>query len=483
MRSAIPKDVKMSLKVMVNKEKTKVPFAEANSKSAEVILSFLMLPLGEIVRVFEEHYLDKKPVVGSLTPMYRHLTTLRSDYFWTDGGKNMLLNPSNSFMSGPVKHFRCGDMDCKKKSFRNVSIYYDSGTCDCGKPLNRAMGEIEPKPQAGGDGILVEGLHFLVTDDLQLAPYEPGSMMETLVYLGIVVTEGAEQLNVTLGYNEIVDLLKRSLLSKTPLTDVILCVINKNMGYVLEDILLDKIELESTSSKRMTVTALMQKSTNKLLFVKGREDFVDFILSFLTIPLGGVVSLLRGKTCFKGIDNLYKSTSNLIKDKHFITGDAKRRLQEPQLPPYYVSKNQIFSLSEQIVNSIYYYESITDSSDQTIGKGSWMRYKDPKGDQGCYVKPGMFKISDDLTFLKCFFSNSAILSKLKIPPSDVKEMEVQIGLKEGLSILKAALRSTTALADGLVKHITKASVASNSAQSDGLHNKTSNKRPKTKVSP
>lgn len=199
----LTKDVKVSLKVMMNKEKTKLLFAEAGVEFAEIVLSFLKLPLGEIVRVLKKHYGDKEPVIGSLNTLYAGLNNLDSSLFWTNGGKKMLLNPRSSYTNEPVKHFRCGDNDCKAKTSPNVSIYYDTGICDCGNRLNRAMGAVEPKTRTAGDGIFVEGLSFLVTDDLKLAPYKSGSVSQALVDLGIVVTKGAKLRNVTLGYNEV----------------------------------------------------------------------------------------------------------------------------------------------------------------------------------------------------------------------------------------------------------------------------------------
>ncbi|KAG6416978.1 hypothetical protein SASPL_124419 [Salvia splendens] len=48
------------------REKTKVLFAEAGSDFIDVLLCFLLLPLGTIMEVLEKHYGDKAPVVGSL---------------------------------------------------------------------------------------------------------------------------------------------------------------------------------------------------------------------------------------------------------------------------------------------------------------------------------------------------------------------------------------------------------------------------------
>ncbi|EYU34023.1 hypothetical protein MIMGU_mgv1a0195142mg, partial [Erythranthe guttata] len=67
------KDVSFSLKVMINKDKNKVLFALIDADFADVLLSFLTLPLGKIVKVLAKHYgeeEDRAPVVGSLTSLY-----------------------------------------------------------------------------------------------------------------------------------------------------------------------------------------------------------------------------------------------------------------------------------------------------------------------------------------------------------------------------------------------------------------------------
>ncbi|KAI3457339.1 hypothetical protein Pfo_014002 [Paulownia fortunei] len=467
------KEVKFSLKVMINKQKTKVLFAEADSDFADVLLSFLTLPLGKIVRVLEKHYGDKAPVIGSLTTLYNGLANLSSVHFWTEYGKQMLLDPRNSLEAEcrklklnvddtqPMKYFRCGDRDCKMKRSPYVSMYYDTRKCDCGKSLNKAMGISESKTQAadnGGDGVFSEeGMSFLITDDLQMAPNVPGSIIQTLINLGITGTDGAELRLVTLGFNEIMDLLKLSLLSKTPLTDFIFPR-RRRMNCLTGEDPLHQMEKESSSDseKMIIVKAMVQKSTNKLLFAQAEEDFVDFLFSLLIIPLGGVEYLLGSNTSLKNIHNLYKSIDNVIDDKYLRTPDTKTRLIKPDLPPKYLSKNQIFSLTEQMTPTIYYFESITGPQNCTVEKGSWMCFKDPKG-EGSYVKgPGTFIVTDDLTVTpSCMISSLSVLNRLKIPLSDVREMELQIGLEEALSILKASLTSPSALTNGLIKPILK----------------------------
>ncbi|KAK6134779.1 hypothetical protein DH2020_031449 [Rehmannia glutinosa] len=75
------KDVKFTLKVMINKQKSKVLFAEAGSDFVDVLLSFLTLPLGRIVMVLNDHYGDKTPAIGSLTTLYKGLSNLDDVHF------------------------------------------------------------------------------------------------------------------------------------------------------------------------------------------------------------------------------------------------------------------------------------------------------------------------------------------------------------------------------------------------------------------
>ncbi|KAK6134777.1 hypothetical protein DH2020_031447 [Rehmannia glutinosa] len=432
-------EVKFSLKVMVNKQKTKVLFAEADSDFADVLLSFLTLPLGTIVRIMYKHYGDKAPIIGSLTTLYNGLSNLDSVYFWTESGKQMLLNPRNS--SGtecrklklnvddtqPTKYFTCEDWNCGYPRYSNIGMYYGTALCACGKTLKREINVDE----------------FFQAND----------------------TLGAELMNVT-GFNEVMDLLKGSLSFLTPLTDIIL-----NKGQIDSaipchepGISFDNIEKESMSdAKKMTLKVMVQKSTNKLMFAQAEEDFVDFLFSLLTIPLGGVEALLGSNTSVKCIDNLHRSLANINDDKYLKTKYIETMLLKPKPPLGYVSKNQILPLTEEIAPFLYRCAGNFRDQDylSTLDKrGSFgpqvSCVKSPKG-EGNYVNGArMFMVTDDLTVTPlCMSSSLSILNGLEILLSDVKELKLHIGLEEALSILKASLTSTSALTIGLINPLLK----------------------------
>ncbi|KAL6546269.1 hypothetical protein OROMI_021990 [Orobanche minor] len=100
------KDVQFSLKVLINKQKTKVLYAKADSHFVDVLLSFLTLPLRTVVRILGKHYGNDEaqaPVIGSLNTMYNGLANLDSDHFCTESSKQMLLNPRKSFRNERCK--------------------------------------------------------------------------------------------------------------------------------------------------------------------------------------------------------------------------------------------------------------------------------------------------------------------------------------------------------------------------------------------
>ncbi|CAA0808592.1 Protein of unknown function (DUF674 [Striga hermonthica] len=268
---AATKDVQFTLKVMINKDKTKVLFAEADSDFTNVLLSFLALPLGKIAKILVEHYGDDTLAICSFTSLYNSLADLDVVHFHTESGKQMLLNPRSVFDkecrqlklnlsdSELTKYFTCGKSSSGEHNF---SMNYDTVICDCGKTMTR----------------------------------------ETELRSSETIEDGAEMRSVTFGYNEIIDFLKGMLVSKTPLTDIILGRTQNNSEEVQKikssGVFLPKTDeaAASNSEKMMTLKVVIQRSTRVFLFAQANGDFADFLFSLLTIPLGVALSLLGSST-------------------------------------------------------------------------------------------------------------------------------------------------------------------------------------------
>ncbi|KAH6780509.1 hypothetical protein C2S52_011746 [Perilla frutescens var. hirtella] len=461
-------DAPLSLKIMINKQKTKVLFAEADSDFADVLLSFLTLPLGKIARVLENHYGDKAPVFGSLSTLYKSLVNLDNARFVTEAAQMMLMNPWSSFEddcrnlkldisdSRPPKYYTCSDYWCDFLFSDNICMYYGSASCDCGKTLNKREIISDP-PAADGEGVFTKNTaSFIVYDNLRMVPYATG-FLQTLRNLGIRDAHGAELRIVNFGIGKVIELLKCCLLSETPLTDLILNNSqNSSCAARQSESLLSFHQIEKKeagNSKNITLKVTVQKSTKKLLFAQGEADFVELLFSFLTIPLGGVEFLLKNNTCLKNVDNLYRSLSDAIDDKYFKTPVTKNRLMNPKLPHGYTSKNQFLPLSEESAPTLYY-EGGKFYYNKQLESNVVSYFRSPKG-QGNFVKEeSTYMITDDLTVTPfCMTLGLNILDRLNIPLCDVGELEVPVGLEEALRILKASLTSTFALTNGLANHI------------------------------
>ncbi|XP_073153338.1 uncharacterized protein [Henckelia pumila] len=467
---ATARQVQFSLKVMMIKESNKVVYAEVDSDFADVLLSFLTLPRGTIVRLLIKHYGNQAPILGSLNSLYRGLSNLNSSHFGTEAGKLMLLNPRNA--SGiqcgrlklqiddtppPIQYYTCGCSATKTC----VSMYY-SVNCLC-QPQNSthatiARKDLEMDAQSGDKSVFTaQTASFLLTDDLQLLANSSASFFQILKLNGIEDTSVLEERTLIVGLKEVINLnpltcnlvnspaylimklLKRSLVSKTPITDVILCI-SSAAKYEPDHVSLQTQTINNNTSPNSknvkVIKILVQKSTSRVLLAQTWQDFIDFLFSLLTIPLGRVQHLLGKNThdCLGSISNLYRSISNSETFTYMKSWEAMKSLQEPQLPPYYLSSHQIFSLTEQttpplrrgddngklkLLVSTYWKATATDPAVKMV---------DPKG-QSSFVKgPKMFMVTDDLTVSSPpSTSIFSVLNQMKIPPSDVEEQELFIG--------------------------------------------------------
>ncbi|XP_057779828.1 uncharacterized protein LOC130998430 [Salvia miltiorrhiza] len=430
------KGVNFSLKLMKSKDERKVLFAEADHHFIDILLSFLTLPLGRIMEIFDGHFEgNETPSIGSLTSLYRSLGDLDEAYFVTEDAHKALLFPISSFEdeykmlkldftdSLPAKHFCC----CS--TLPSISMYYDDLTCKtCGNKMRKEEAE-KGSNAASRDGVFIKSKSsFIISTDLQIFANETG-VLPFITLLGITDVNEADLVSVSFGFEEIIDLLKTSLMSPTPLSDLFQGVTTKSSTATIS---LPEFDKEvNPKCRNLSLKLMVRKSTGELLYAHAKEDFVEFLFGLLTIPLG--------KTCFEAINNLYRSTAELDVE-YFKTSETKKRLMNPNLPHGCISPNQILPLAEESLPAEY-----TDN----LSLFSSVAF--PKG-QGVYlVRPTTYVVSDDLT-VRPYRTTSAIwtINKRKIPISDVEEMELQIGLKEALSILKASLTSTTALSDALL---------------------------------
>ncbi|XP_024626723.1 uncharacterized protein [Medicago truncatula] len=430
------------LRILVDKEKNKVVYAEAGKDFVDALFSFLTLPLGTIARFVAKDSNIEAVKFGSISSLYQSVSNLDQQYLSSLTCKEMLLQPRNSMEdycrqlklniddTERLQYFVCENWDCRRK----------------------------------------ENATFIISDDLCVMPNVFGASLNLLQKLGVETIDAIEEQAVDINKKEVVDLLKLSLISKTPLTDFFLrksqSVDNLNLRNNIEFLIGD---LPSDEDRQMSVKVTLRKTNEQILFVEAGDDFIDFVFSFLTFPLGGVLHMLQGFSSLSSIDNLYKSFSDLSPDIYLMSEGLKDKLCKPLIAPQFELKNPILPIGAAFLPVNYchtYYDytrmRYTDltkemvySNYNRIHEEKHVPFKvvDPKSSnaKSSYAKgPSMYMVTDDLCVSPMSsISTMSLLKRSKVPLSDLEERVIKIGVKEGLSILKASLTSASALTNGL----------------------------------
>ncbi|KAJ0751902.1 hypothetical protein HanPI659440_Chr09g0318101 [Helianthus annuus] len=195
----------------------------------------------------------------------------------------------------------------------------------------------------------------------------------------------------------------------------------------------DFIKKEISTSSKMVLEVCLQKSTGKLLFAEAKEDFVDFVFGFLSIPLGTVIgTLMNGASSISCMDNVFKSISNMSVGRYLKSQDIKNMLVKPHFGQEFSSKNQLFPIKgTQTTQSV---------------SGYSYQLKDPRLNSQLLRQCSMFFVTNDLVISP---SSSQLamktLEKFQVTLNDIEKYEISIGLEEGLRLLKASLGSSLTL--------------------------------------
>ncbi|KAJ7961312.1 DUF674 family protein [Quillaja saponaria] len=434
------------LRIFIDKEKNSVIFAEAGCEFVDILFSFMTIPLGTITRLVSNASHSQPLKIGSLSTLYEGVSNLDEKHFSTTTCKSMLLQPRNSLAAHcrklklnidetePTKYFGC-EGTCRLISvFRNTS-------CRCGKLMNH---EKYPSSSVGsvvvneGEAFVKESATFIISDSLDVMSNTPGAIIMVLSNLGIQDMNAVEERTVNIDMKKILELLKCSLVSKATLTDVIL---RNNQLLNLENLEQHYAFQTSINSYwNKNIKALVRKSSRQLLFAQADEGFIDFLFSFLTIPLGGVLHLLDGRSTLGSIDNLYKSIRDLDSNRCIVSWEVKSMLLNPPVAFKFKCNNQILPILEEEHPELY---------NECGNVRSFLSIIDPKS-RGFAKGPSMYMVTDDLTVTSySSLSVMSFLNRLNIPFCDAEEMDLCIGIKEGMSILKASLTSKSALSNGL----------------------------------
>ncbi|KAL4388369.1 hypothetical protein GQ457_09G028930 [Hibiscus cannabinus] len=231
-----------------------------------------------------------------------------------------------------------------------------------------------------------------------------------------------------------------------------------------------------TTSTTVSLKLLIDTKEQRVLYAEAGKDFVDFLFNILTLPVATVIRLLTKEGMNGCVGNLYESVDNLG-DEYIQPTATKDALLEPTyslnmatgvpllLPDIQSSTPQGFYRCSYGHGGygkccLYYTNDPTATCPSCsramtslatfVNPPNKVSTASPAANGGGFVKGVVtYTILDDLTVTPLStISSITMLSKFDIKQVDaLKEKVVNVGMDEGVELLKASLQSKTVLTD------------------------------------
>jgi hypothetical protein len=83
-------------------------------------------------------------------------------------------------------------------------------------------------------------------------------------------------------------------------------------------------------ASKISLKLLVDNNTKKVLFAEAGKEFVDFVFSLLTLPIGAVVKLISAGTMEGSIGRLYQSVDHMGAS-YLLPGADKKDLLQPKV--------------------------------------------------------------------------------------------------------------------------------------------------------
>ncbi|KAK8916930.1 hypothetical protein KSP39_PZI022652 [Platanthera zijinensis] len=220
-----------------------------------------------------------------------------------------------------------------------------------------------------------------------------------------------------------------------------------------------------SSSSSIKVRFLIEKEEKRVVYVETGSDFVDVLFSFLTLPLGAIVRLLKKRSGLGSLDSLYESIEQLDA-QHLQTEACKEMLLNPRsaaavlcedlkVKGIHELKPRSFYTCRQdgcLIHSICYFTYTSNVLCSRCGElmdRIW-EWKKTTEEGGVFVKATTeFMITDDLRVMPASLLKSlSLLKEMHIKDTSMLEERVmQFETKEALNLLGRSLVSENALTE------------------------------------
>ncbi|KAI9157208.1 hypothetical protein LWI28_028426 [Acer negundo] len=221
------------------------------------------------------------------------------------------------------------------------------------------------------------------------------------------------------------------------------------------------------SSPKIKLQLFIDRKAEKVIFAEVGKDFVDFLFYLVSLPVTTVFSLLKEKTTVGSFSHICESIENLSHD-YLQPDQNKNSLLNPKAP-IYASGISLMLADHDLANRKLYncpnHWCVTDVPN--------LLCRTCNGKMKCeaiFVLPsasntvenGFVKgliityiVMDNLEFVPASAKNVVtLLNKLNVKDlSELEEIVVDLGVEEGLKLLKLSLECKTVLTSFYMENV------------------------------
>jgi len=221
------------------------------------------------------------------------------------------------------------------------------------------------------------------------------------------------------------------------------------------------------AATKISLKLVIDKKSESVLFAEASKEFVDFLFNVFTLPFGHITRILKDKGMGGCLPSLFNSIENLS-DAYFLPDQPKDFVLNPVvavpgpkvpllLPHIESIKSGALSYfcsycrNYQIEGKLYYNTRLCASCTASVKTRFPDGFASPAFSSGeGYVKEMVtYMVMDDLEVKPTVnISFVTLLSQFNVEDvGDIEEKVVQLGINEGVQLLKSSLRSKTVLTD------------------------------------
>lgn len=226
---------KVSLKLVIDTERRRVLYAEADNEFVDFLFKIMTLPIRTFIPLLNQE------MVGGLGNIYESIQNISTKYLRRPDMKDNLLTPKVYLSGGTGRLLQLPNVSTWKL-YGCSSLYCSFVSDDCHDKCffckDSSLSELRYRndcyftSETEEGGYVEDVVTYMVTDDLAVEPLSSTASITTLLdKLNVKEIGTLEEKMVDLGTEEGMKLLRASLLSKRVLTDVFLPILKEEENF------------------------------------------------------------------------------------------------------------------------------------------------------------------------------------------------------------------------------------------------------------